>query len=128
MMKDLPQISEAEYEVMKVVWQKAPVSTNSVTEILTKTTNWSPKTIQTLLKRLVNKGALTYEKQGRVFVYTPLVEEDSYVRQQSQSFLKRYFDGDMSRMLSACLGEETLSENDIDALRAILTKHQGESE
>lgn len=128
MMKDLPQISEAEYEVMKVVWQKAPVSTNSVTEILTKTTNWSPKTIQTLLKRLVNKRALTYEKQGRVFVYTPLVEEDSYVRQQSQSFLKRYFDGDMSRMLSACLGEETLSENDIDALRAILTKHKGESE
>lgn len=127
-MKDLPQISEAEYEVMKVVWQKAPVSTNSVTEILTKTTNWSPKTIQTLLKRLVNKRALTYEKQGRVFVYTPLVEEDSYVRQQSQSFLKRYFDGDMSRMLSACLGEETLSENDIDALRAILTKHKGESE
>lgn len=127
-MKDLPQISEAEYEVMKVVWQKAPVSTNSVTEILTKTTNWSPKTIQTLLKRLVNKGALTYEKQGRVFVYTPLVEEASYVRQQSQSFLKRYFDGDMSRMLSACLGEETLSENDIDALRAILTKHKGESE
>ena len=128
MMKDLPQISEAEYEVMKVVWQKAPVSTNSVTEILTKTTNWSPKTIQTLLKRLVNKRALNYEKQGRVFVYTPLVEEDSYVRQQSQSFLKRYFDGDMSRMLSACLGEETLSENDIDALRAILTKHKGESE
>ena len=127
-MKDLPQISEAEYEVMKVVWQKAPVSTNSVTEILTKTTNWSPKTIQTLLKRLVNKRALTYEKQGRVFVYTPLVEEDSYVRQQSQSFLKRYFDGDMSRMLSACVGEETLSEIDIDALRAILTKHKGESE
>ena len=128
MMKDLPQISEAEYEVMKVVWQKAPVSTNGVTEILTKTTNWSPKTIQPLLKRLVNKGALTYEKQGRVFVYTPLVEKESYVRQQSRSFLKRYFDGDMSRMLSACLGEETLSEKDIDALRAILNRHKGESE
>lgn len=127
-MKDLPQISEAEYEVMKVVWQKAPVSTNGVTEILTKTTNWSPKTIQTLLKRLVNKRALTYEKQGRVFVYTPLVEKESYVRQQSRSFLKSYFDGDMSRMLSACLGEETLSEKDIDALRAILNRHKGESE
>ena len=128
MMKDLPQISEAEYEVMKVVWQKAPVSTNGVTEILTKTTNWSPKTIQTLLKRLVNKGALTHEKQGRVFVYTPLVEKESYVRQQSRSFLKRYFDGDMSRMLSACLDEETLSEKDIDTLRAILNRHKGESE
>ena len=95
-MNCLPQISEAEYEVMKVVWKESPVNTNAVTEILTKTTNWSPKTIQTLLKRLVNKGALTYEKQGRVFVYMPLVQESTYVRQKSRSFLKRYFDGDMS--------------------------------
>jgi len=123
-MNSLPQISEAEYEVMKVVWREAPISTNAVTEILTQKTSWSPKTIQTLLKRLVNKRALTYEKQGRVFVYTPLIEEKSYVRQQSRSFLKRYFDGDMSRMLSACLDEEALSQSEIDSLREILTSHQ----
>lgn len=121
-MNCLPQISEAEYEVMKVVWKESPVNTNVVTEILTKTTNWSPKTIQTLLKRLVNKGALTYEKQGRVFVYMPLIQESAYVRQKSRSFLKRYFDGDMSRMLSACLDEETLTKNEIDTLREILAK------
>ena len=123
-MNCLPQISEAEYEVMKIVWKEAPVSTNTVTEILTKATDWSPKTIQTLLKRLVTKGALTYEKQGRVFVYTPLVEETSYVRQKSRSFLKRYFDGDMSRMLSAFLDEDTLTKGEIDTLRAILAKHE----
>ncbi|WP_178042822.1 BlaI/MecI/CopY family transcriptional regulator [Frisingicoccus sp.] len=123
-MNSLPQISEAEYEVMKIVWREAPISTNAVTEILTQKTSWSPKTIQTLLKRLVNKKALTYEKQGRVFVYTPLIEEKSYVRQQSRSFLKRYFDGDMSRMLSACLDEEALSQSEIDSLRAILTSHK----
>ena len=123
-MNCLPQISEAEYEVMKVVWKESPVNTNVVTEILTKTTNWSPKTIQTLLKRLVNKGALTYEKQGRVFVYMPLIQESAYVRQKSRSFLKRYFDGDMSRMLYACLDEETLTKNEIDTLREILAKHE----
>ena len=123
-MTNLPQISEAEYEVMKIVWREAPISTNAVTEILTQKTSWSPKTIQTLLKRLVNKKALTYEKQGRVFVYTPLIEEKSYVRQQSRSFLKRYFDGDMSRMLSACLDEEALSQSEIDSLREILTSHK----
>ena len=73
-MSKLPQISEAEFEVMKVVWKYAPISTNEVTDKLTKTTNWSPKTIQTMLKRLVAKKALTYEKQSRVFVYTPLVD------------------------------------------------------
>ena len=123
-MNCLPQICEAEYEVMKVVWKESPVNSHVVTEILTKTTNWSPKTIQTLLKRLVNKGALTYEKQGRVFVYMPLIQESAYVRQKSRSFLKRYFDGDMSRMLSACLDEETLTKNEIDTLREILAKHE----
>ena len=69
-MSKLPQISEAEFEVMKVIWKYAPISTNEVTEKLTQTTDWSPKTIQTMLKRLVTKKALTYEKQSRVFVYT----------------------------------------------------------
>ena len=74
-MSDLPQISEAEFEVMKIVWKHAPISTNEITDKLLQTTSWSPKTIQTLIKRLVNKGVLTYEKQSRVFVYTPVVKE-----------------------------------------------------
>ena len=51
----LPQISEAEFEVMKIVWKYAPINTNEITEKLTLTTSWSPKTIQTLIKRLVSK-------------------------------------------------------------------------
>ena len=89
-MSELPQISEAEFEVMKIVWKYAPISTNEITEKLLRTTNWSPKTIQTLIKRLVNKGALTYEKQSRVFVYTPVVDEKEYIGQESSTFLKRY--------------------------------------
>ena len=86
-MAALPQISEAEFEVMKIVWKYAPISTNEITDRLVKTTTWSPKTIQTLIKRLVTKGALSYEKQSRVFVYTPLVGEAEYITQQS--FLSR---------------------------------------
>lgn len=66
-MSDLPQISEAEYEVMKIVWKHAPINTNEITEKLLQSTSWSPKTIQTLIKRLVTKGVLTYEKQSRWF-------------------------------------------------------------
>lgn len=95
----LPQISEAEFEVMKIVWKYAPINTNEITEKLTLTTSWSPKTIQTLIKRLVSKKALSYEKQSRVFVYTPLVQEDEYIRQESNSFLKRYYNGNLSSML-----------------------------
>lgn len=120
-MAALPQISEAEYEVMKIVWKYAPVSTNEITERLTAVTDWSPKTVQTLIKRLVNKGALTYEKQSRVFVYTPLVEEQEYVNAESSSFLKRFYNGDITAMLSAYLEEDRLSEEDIRSLRSLLS-------
>lgn len=119
-MAALPQISEAEFEVMKIVWKYAPVSTNEITEKLMQTSSWSPKTIQTLIKRLVNKGALTYEKHSRVFVYTPLVGEHEYVTQESDSFLQRFFNGDVSAMLNTFIEDDKLSVEDIDDLRALL--------
>ena len=121
-MAALPQISESEFEVMKIVWKYAPINTNEITERLMKTTTWSPKTIQTLIKRLVNKGALSYEKQSRVFVYTPLVGENEYIGQESNSFLKRFYDGNISKMLSAYIENDRLSETEIDALRSLLTR------
>lgn len=119
-MEPLPQISEAEYEVMRIVWQHAPVSTNEIVEKLETTTSWNPKTIQTLIKRLVTKHALTYEKRGRVFVYTPLVGENEYVSQESNSFLKKYYNGNISAMLSAYLDNDELSEADIRDLHRLL--------
>lgn len=125
-MRSLPQISEAEYEVMKIVWKFAPVNTNEITELLLKTTSWSPRTIQTLIRRLVTKGALAYEKQGRVFVYTPLVREREYVEQESRSFLKRFYGGKISAMLSAYIENDRLSEAELDRLRSLLEKGSGE--
>lgn len=121
-MSALPQISEAEFEVMKVVWKFAPINTNEITERLLKTTTWSAKTIQTLIKRLVTKGALAYEKQGRIFVYTPLVKENEYINQQSNSLLNRFYDGDISAMLSTYLENNQLSETELQHLRSILSK------
>jgi len=119
----LPQISEAEFEVMKIVWKYAPISTNEITDRLLKTTSWSPKTIQTLIKRLVNKHALTYEKQSRVFVYTPLVQENEYIGHESNSFLNRYYNGDITAMLSNYIENDRLSEADINKLRSLLEQN-----
>lgn len=121
-MSTLPQISEAEYEVMKIVWKYAPINTNEITEKLTKTTSWSPKTIHTLIKRLVTKGVLAYEKESRVFVYTPLIKENEYVGQESSSFLKRFYNGDITAMLSSYIDNDRLSESEIDSLRTILSQ------
>ena len=119
-MKKLPQISEAEYEVMKTVWKYAPITTNEVTEKLTPETGWSPKTVQTLLKRLVNKGVLTYQKQSRMFVYSPVFQEEDYLQQKNASFLKRYYNGNLPAMFSSFLDSEEISDKEIDSLRSLL--------
>ena len=113
-MKELPQISEAEFEVMKIVWKYAPINTNEITDRLVKTT--------TLIKRLVTKGVLSYEKQSRVFVYTPLVDEAEYIGQESNTFLNRFYDGNITSMLSAYIDNDRLSEAEIDELRSLLSK------
>lgn len=120
-MSALPQISEAEFEVMKIVWKYEPVNTNEITEHLLKTTSWSAKTIQTLIKRLVTKGALTYEKQGRIFVYTSLIGKKEYLNQQNIFFLKRFYHGDIASMLSAYVESNPLSESEIRHLHSVLS-------
>lgn len=120
-MSDLPQISEAEFEVMKIVWKYAPISTNEITDKLLQTTDWSANTIHTLIKRLSTKGALTYEKHGRVFVYTPLIDENEYIGNESNSFLKHYFNGDITSMVSSFIDNDKLSDSEIESLRSILS-------
>ena len=107
---------------MKAVWKYAPVTTNEVTDRMLQIMDWSPKTVQTLLKRLVTKGVLTYEKKGRMFVYSPVFPEKAYLRQKNTSFLRRYYNGNLPVMFSSFLESEEISEKEIDSLRDILDK------
>lgn len=127
-MNKLPVISEAEYEVMKIVWTYAPISTNEVVEKLLETSTWTSKTIQTLLARLVKKEALNYQKNGRVFVYTPQVREEEYVEKESATFLNRFYNGTLNAMVVNFLEQDKLTTNDIEELRKILDKRLGEGE
>ena len=119
-MGNLFTISEAEYEVMKIIWANAPVSTNEVVEKLLETSTWSPKTIQTLLSRLVKKGIIDYKKDSRIFVYTPLVKEEEYLEQESDTFLNRFYEGTLNSMVVNFLEQDKLTKDDIDELKRIL--------
>lgn len=126
-MNEIPSISDAEYQVMKVIWATGvPISTNEVVEKLEKTTAWKPKTIQTLLSRLVKKGALKYEKESRVFVYTPLIQESEILEMESDSFLKRFYDGTLNSMVVNLLEHDKLSEEDMNELKRILEEKLSE--
>lgn len=118
-----PQISEAEFEVMKIIWEYAPISTNDITDKLVSKTQWNPKTIHTLLKRLVQKNAITYQKQSRLFVYTPLIKKEEYIQQQNHSFLQRFYNGNFSYLFASYLDNEDLTEEDINELKSILENH-----
>lgn len=119
-MRDLPKISEAEYEVMKIIWEQAPISTNDVVALLMDINTWSPKTVQTLLHRLVKKGALSYKKESRSFVYSPLVKEEEYVAEESHSFLDRFYNGTLNAMVLNFLEQDKLTKDEINELRRIL--------
>ena len=74
----------------------------------------------------MNKGALSFEKKGRVFIYSPLVMEEEYINQKSTSFLERYFHGDITAMVSSYLEHDNLTESDIEALRSLLAEQSKE--
>lgn len=119
-MKKLPKISEAEWRVMKVVWARANPTTNDVVEALTPATKWKPKTIMTMLKRLVDKGALGYRQKGRVYEYYAKVDAAECEKAESRSFIQRVYGGSLKPMLSHFLEEEKLSKAEIEELKKIL--------
>lgn len=119
-MESTPKISDAEWLVMRLLWERAPQTTNEVVDTLAGQTTWKPKTIMTLLNRLVKKGALAFEKKGRIYEYSPLVREEDCVRAESRSFLDRVYGGSLRPMLAHFLEETPLSKEEIEELRRIL--------
>jgi BlaI family transcriptional regulator, penicillinase repressor len=121
-MKKLPRISEAEWQVMKLVWARSRATTNEVVEALAPLTAWKPKTIMTLLKRLATKQALGFEKKGRLFEYYPLVKEADCVRAESRSFLQRVYGGAVAPMLTQFIEDTPLTLDEVAELKRLLEK------
>jgi len=119
--KPLPAITEAEWVVMRVLWESAPMTANGVVAALAGQSEWKPKTVHTLLRRLTDKGALAYEKSGREFVFTPQVEASDCQMAEGRSFLDRVFGGpQLAPMLAAFVKQEALTAREIEELKRIL--------
>lgn len=116
----VPSITAAEWMVMRVLWGKSPLSTNAVVAALESRTDWKPKTIHTLLARLVRKGALRAQKRGREYVYSPLALAEECEYQLSRSFLGRFFDGELAPFLTRLVEREKLTRKEIEELKRIL--------
>lgn len=117
-----PRISDAEWTVMKVLWGKSPQTADEVVEAVSHLTTWNPRTTKTLLNRLVKKGALGFELDGRKYLYFPQVEEAACARAEGQSFLERVYGGALMPMLATFLEEPNLSKEEIAELRRLLNR------
>lgn len=116
----MPAISDAELVVMKIVWRKSPATANEIVAALESRTDWKPKTVHTLITRLVQKGALTFIKRGREHLFSPLINARDFGHEASRSFLRRVFDGEIAPFLACFLERERLSPDELRELRRIL--------
>ncbi|EPY2276376.1 BlaI/MecI/CopY family transcriptional regulator [Clostridium sporogenes] len=119
-MKDMPKISAAEWEVMKLLWKESPLTSEKIINSLTEKMDWSTQTVKTFITRLLKKEAIGFEKVGRAYNYYPLISEDECIKAENQSFLQKVYDGAVGMLFTRFLEEETLSEEEIEELEQIL--------
>lgn len=118
------RISESEWEIMNIVWNRSPVAASDIVEELAAKMSWHPRTIRTLVDRLVKKRALTFEVDGKRYLYRPKIAMDTCVRQASQGFLQRVFGGEPASMLMHLVEHAELSSQEIAELKRILSKKE----
>lgn len=118
-MSTLPKISEAEWEIMKLIWKSNPITSEEIINLLSGRMMWSAQTIKTFITRLIKKEVIGFEKKGRVYYYYPLLSEEECIRSENETFLKKVYDGALNILFTKFL-EEELSIDQIEELERIL--------
>ena len=123
----MPMISEAEAVVMEVLWRTAPRSSEEILAELGPSQGWQEGTVKSLLNRLLRKQAVHAERDGRRYLYTPLLTRGQYVQQQSKSLLDRLFGGRVAPLVAHFSEQRKLSKKDIAELRKLLRELDDEA-
>jgi BlaI family transcriptional regulator, penicillinase repressor len=116
-----PQISDAEWEVMKVLWDNSPLSVSELCQKLAAN-EWHPKTIRTMVIRLAKKGAVSHKIKEDVYHYFPTVSKEECLRSATHSFVDRLFDGALTPMIAHFASRRTLSPEEKRELKKLLAK------
>lgn len=114
------RISDAEHAVMEVLWEKSPQTAAEVCEKVCEDRDWSMPTVKTLLSRLVAKGAVSTQPDGRRFLYTPLLGRSDYVGGESRRLVDRLFGGRAAPLFAHLAETEALTDDDIAEIERLL--------
>jgi BlaI family transcriptional regulator, penicillinase repressor len=118
--KGIPSITEAESVVMEVLWRRSPVASEDVVAALESETDWREPTIKTLLNRLLKKKAISAEKVGRRYLYSPVLEREQWLSIESESLIERLFDGRVAPLVAHFSKHRKLSKKDLAELRRLI--------
>lgn len=119
-------ITESELKVMEVVWGQDTISSKEINQQLEQSEGWNPNTIRTLLTRLEQKKIITHVKSGRRYIYSAQVPRDHFVKQESQKFIQKFFDGKVSNLVMNFVQEEAVDQNEIEKLQALLMERNNQ--
>ncbi|BFT29569.1 BlaI/MecI/CopY family transcriptional regulator [Alteromonas sp. D210916BOD_24] len=118
--KPKPDISNAEFDVLDALWEGSPATSNEVINRLNKRRDWHEKTVKTLLGRLVKKDVVGFEKAQRQYLYYPLIAREDYNKKEASSFVSRLFKGKVAPLVAGFANDNSLSQQDIDELKALI--------
>ncbi|TWT20231.1 BlaI/MecI/CopY family transcriptional regulator [Luteimonas marina] len=113
-------VSDAESVVMEVLWNRSPLGSDEVVAVLSARSDWAEPTIKTLLNRLLKKGAVRADRDGRRYLYSPQLTREAWVASQSQGVLDRLFGGRVAPLVAHFSERGKLSQADIDELRRLI--------
>jgi len=121
-MSEIPKISNAEWEVMKIIWTNSEITSTNIVMLLKDKEQWKPATVKSLINRLLNKKAIGFNKLCNEYLYFPLISETECIQLESQTFINKVFNGSIKSMLLNFAQAKDISEADINELKNILEK------
>lgn len=121
-MDEIPKISNAEWEIMKIIWNNPEITSAKIIKALEDKSKWKPTTVKSLINRLLNKKTIGFNKLGNEYFYYALISEAECIKSESKSFINRVFNGSINSMILTFAESKQISESDIEELKNILNK------
>lgn len=124
-MKEKTTLTEAEWKIMQLLWEKCSMTMMEITRALEKQTGWTKNTVTTLLKRMIQKGTVHVDETGSVKRYRPIADKEKVTREQTDTLLKRLFSGKASLLVANLVERGNMTEDEISEIKSMLEKASG---
>ena len=125
-MSRTPTVSEAESVVLEALWVNSPMATEDVVAALKSQRDWQEPTIKTLLSRLLKKGAISAKRDGRRYLYSPVLRREDWLLRESEGLLARLFGGRIAPLVAHFSKQKKLTRKDLAELKGLIAEIEDE--